>query len=148
MDFFKEVLDIHNNPRLVSAWVNTELMRALKDKRLTELPFGSTEFGELMALIDGGTISGSIGKDVFAEMLISGGRPVDIVDEKGLRQVSDTSELETILDGVLAANPGEVERFKNGEKKLVGFFMGQVMKASKGKANPKLVKELLAKKLS
>lgn len=146
-NFFEETLKRHNNAKLVSAWVNNELMRVLKDKRSDELPFGAKELAELLALIDKGTISGSIGKDVFAEMLTGAGRPEQIVEEKGLKQVSDSSALEGILADVMAANPDEVARLQAGEKKLMGFFMGQVMKASGGKANPKLVKELLAKKM-
>lgn len=145
MAFFVATLKTHANAKLVSAWVNNEVLRVLKEK--PTLLFGPNDLGELLALIDKGTISGKIAKDVFAQMRASGDRPGEIVAQKDLRQLSDSSLLEDILDGVLAEFPDEVARFKKGEKKLLGFFMGRIMKASGGKANPQLVKAMLPKKL-
>ena len=92
-------------------------------------------------------ISGSMAKGVFKELFETGGDPEAYVKAKGLVQISDTSAIEGLVDEVLAENPSEVERYKGGDKKLTGFFVGQVMKKSKGKANPGLVNQLLAKKM-
>jgi aspartyl-tRNA(Asn)/glutamyl-tRNA(Gln) amidotransferase subunit B len=102
---------------------------------------------ELLNLIAGGTISGKIAKDVFEEMLTGGKSAKAIVAEKGLTQVSDTSIIEKAVDEVIAANPKEVERYRNGEEKVFGFLVGQVMKATRGKANPKVANEVLKRKL-
>jgi len=145
LQFFKDTLAVCANARLVAAWVNNEWLHLLKEK--AELPFGAAELGELVNLIDKGTISGNIAKEVFGQMAESGGKPSAIVAEKGLVQVSDQDVLTGILDKVMAENPDEVARFRGGEKKLTGFFMGQIMKVSGGKANPKLVQKLLGEKL-
>jgi aspartyl-tRNA(Asn)/glutamyl-tRNA(Gln) amidotransferase subunit B len=101
----------------------------------------------MLKLIDDGTISGKIAKTVFEEMYRTGKNAGDIVNEKGLVQISDTSEIEMAVDDVLAKSASEVERFKAGDEKLMGFFVGQVMKATKGKANPKMLNDLLKEKL-
>ncbi len=101
----------------------------------------------LLKLIEGGTISGKIAKTVFDEMWKTGKEPALIVEEKGLVQVSDTGEIERIIDGVLAKEAAKVEEYRSGKEKLFGFFVGQVMRESKGKANPALVNEILLKKL-
>ena len=97
--------------------------------------------------MDGGLISGTIAKTVFKDLFATGGDPEAYVRTKGMIQISDNSALEGFVDEVLAENPAEVERFRAGDRKLTGFFVGQVMKKSKGKANPALVNKLLAKKL-
>ena len=102
----------------------------------------------MIALIDMGTISGKIAKTVFEEMYKTGKAAETIVKEKGLVQMSDEAGIEKIVDDILGENPGELERYKAGEAKLMGFFVGQVMKETKGKANPRIVNELLRKKLS
>jgi aspartyl-tRNA(Asn)/glutamyl-tRNA(Gln) amidotransferase subunit B len=102
----------------------------------------------MLSLIDKGTISGKIAKTVFEEMFRTGKEAAGIVEEKGLVQMSDESGIEAIVDEILSKSPGEIERFKGGEVKLMSFFVGQVMKETKGKANPKIVNELLRKKLS
>lgn len=102
---------------------------------------------DLIAEVDKGTISGKIAKTVFKEMWDSGSTPADIIKAKGLVQVSDPGEIEKIVADVLAANPDQVAEFKAGKDKVVGFFVGAIMKASKGKANPGLVNEILMKKL-
>ncbi len=101
----------------------------------------------LLGLIDKNVISGKIAKSVFEDMYKSGKMPADIVKEKGLEQVSDTGAIEAIVDKVLAANPEQFEELKGGKDKLMGFFVGQVMKESKGKANPGMVNELIRKKI-
>jgi aspartyl-tRNA(Asn)/glutamyl-tRNA(Gln) amidotransferase subunit B len=103
---------------------------------------------EMLKLIEDGTISGKIAKTVFDDMYRTGKNAGEIVREKGLVQISDTGEIENAVDEVLAKNTAEVERFKSGDEKLIGFFVGQVMKATKGKANPKVLNDLLKQKLS
>ena len=98
-------------------------------------------------MIDEGTISGKQGKDVLVEMFATGKPAAAIVEERGLIQVSDTGEIDSVIDEVIAANPKQVEQFRGGKEGLFGFFVGQVMKASKGKANPKIVNERLKEKL-
>ena len=117
-------------------------------KGLSESPISAKQLGGLIALISDNTISGKIAKDVFAEMYSSGKDAGAIVEEKGLKQVTDTGAIEAIIDEVLAANPDNVAAYKGGKDKLMGFFVGQVMQKSQGKANPGMVNELLKKKLS
>jgi aspartyl-tRNA(Asn)/glutamyl-tRNA(Gln) amidotransferase subunit B len=102
----------------------------------------------LIDLIHDGTISGRLAKDVFEVMADTGGDPEDIVNEKGLRQITDESAIEAAINNVIAANPEQAAQFKAGQGKVVGWFVGQVMKATEGKANPKQVNELLRKKLA
>ena len=101
----------------------------------------------LIKLIDDGTISGKIAKDVFAEMLLTGTDPAEVVKEKGLVQITDTGEIEKIIDEIIAASPKQVEGYRSGKTNLLGYFVGQVMKLTAGKANPQLVNELLKRKL-
>ncbi|WP_437675622.1 glutamine--tRNA ligase/YqeY domain fusion protein [Sorangium sp. So ce131] len=145
---FEEAVSVHDNPRSAANWVIHSLSRELKDRKAGDLPFSGAQLGELLCLIDDGTISGKIAKDVLAEMVQRGGSPRAIVEQKGLRQVADSGALERMVDQIIAGHPGEVARFRAGNTKLIGFFVGQVMKASGGKANPDLVNTLLAKKLA
>lgn len=132
-----------------SNWVMGDLFGALNKagKPISDSPVGPKHGAELLALVIDGAISGRSAKDVFEEMFDTGRAPGAIVEEKGLKQVSDTSELEAIVDRVLAANPAQVEQYKAGKTKVAGFFVGQVMKETRGQANPQVVNELLAKKL-
>ncbi len=114
---------------------------------IADSPVSAARGAELLQLVDDGTLSGRMAKDVFEEMFESGRSASEIVAEKGLRQVSDSGELETIIDRVLADNPAQLEQYRAGKDKVLGFFVGQVMKATAGKANPKVVNELLCKKL-
>ena len=127
-----------------------ELMRELKrdEREIEECPVPPENLVELLRLIEKGTISGKIAKTVFDEMYKTGKEPAQIVEEKGLVQVSDTGEIERIIVEIMAANAGQVEEFRGGKEKVFGFFVGQVMRASKGKANPAVVNELLLKKLN
>ncbi len=149
-DWFEEAVRLGAKPKPVSNWMMSELLRLLNDTGgdISAIPLTPRHLSDMLKLIDDGTISGTIAKTVFEEMFRSGREPGVIVKEKGLVQITDTSEIEKMIDEVLAANPKEVERYRNGETKLQGFFVGQIMKASRGKANPKLVNELLRKKLS
>jgi aspartyl-tRNA(Asn)/glutamyl-tRNA(Gln) amidotransferase subunit B len=124
-------------------------MRELNDRgaTLAACKVGPGELAKLVRLVDDGVISGNIAKGVFKELFEAGGDPEAHVKAKGLVQISDTSAIEGLVDEVLAENPAEVERYKGGDKKLTGFFVGQVMKKSRGKANPALVNQLLARKM-
>ena len=110
-------------------------------------PISPEKLGELVGLISDGTISGRIAKDVFADMFETGKGAAAIVDEKGLKQVSDSGAIETLIDQVLAANQDKVDDYRGGKDKLFGFFVGQVMKESGGQANPGMVNQILRSKL-
>jgi aspartyl-tRNA(Asn)/glutamyl-tRNA(Gln) amidotransferase subunit B len=134
----------------IANWVMGELTRKLNDSGLTinASPVTPARLTDLLKLIEAGTISGKIAKTVFDTMWASGADPAHIVEEQGLVQVSDSGAIELIVAEVLAANAAQVEQYRGGNEKVFGFFVGQVMKASKGKANPALVNELLKSKLS
>ncbi len=148
-EYFEACLALYPQAKPVANWVMGEVTRGLNDSGLAiaACPVTPQRLAELLKLIDAGTISGKIAKTVFDEMWRTGQEPARIVAEKGLVQVSDTGEIERIIDEVMAANQSQVEEFRGGKEKVFGFFVGQVMRASKGKANPALVNELLLKKL-
>lgn len=148
-DYFEEVLKSCGDAKLASNWLSAELFGRLNKagKDISSSPVSSKNLAELISLIKDNTISGKIAKDVLDEMFASGKEPKKIIEEKGLQQVTDTSEIEKIIDEVLAANPDSIAEYKSGKDKLFGFFVGQVMKLSKGKANPAIVNDLLKKKL-
>jgi glutaminyl-tRNA synthetase len=147
-NFFEKVLAVYNNPSSVGNWVANELSRELKDKNITDLPFNEVQLAQLVELIDDKIISVKMAKDIFEEMLQKGGDPKAIVESKGLVQISDASELEPIIDKIIANNPENIAKYKEGRINLLGFFVGQAMKETAGKANPKLLNELVQKKLS
>lgn len=132
-----------------SNWLTGDLFGALNKagKSISESPVSAAQGADLLALIEDGTISGRIAKDVFEIMFETGKDAGTIVEEKGLKQVSDTGEIEKIIDEIIAANPGQLEQYRAGKDKLLGFFVGQVMKATQGKANPGVVNKLLKPKL-
>jgi len=136
------------DPKAAANWVTGDLFAALNRKGLgiEQSPVTAAQLGALIDLIADGTISGRIAKDVFAEMVEGGGDPATIVAAKGLRQVTDSGAIEAAVDAALAANPAQVAQYA-ANPKLLGFFVGQVMKATQGRANPALVNELLKKKL-
>jgi len=136
--------------KLVANWVTGTLFGALNKsgKNISESPVIAEQLGGLIDLISDGTISGKIAKDVFEEMFASGKNADQVVEEKGLKQVSDTGAIEQMIDDVIAANMDKVEEYRSGKDKLFGFFVGQVMKASQGKANPAVVNEILKEKLA
>ena len=137
-----------NSYKLVSNWVMTEIMRILQDPDLSvsDLKVKPNHIAEIVDLISSGTISNKIAKDIFEEVE-QGKSPKEIVEEKGLKQVSDTSLIEQLVKEAIENNPETVERFKSGNAKVKGFFVGQVMKGTKGKANPQLVSDLVDKHL-
>ncbi|HBG04571.1 MAG: aspartyl/glutamyl-tRNA amidotransferase subunit B [Geobacteraceae bacterium GWC2_58_44] len=148
--YFEETVALFAQPKTVSNWVMGEVTRALNEdgRNIAECPVTPALLAELLKLIEKGTISGKIAKTVFDEMYKSGKEPAAIVQEKGLVQVSDSGAIEAMIDEVLQKNPGQVSEYRSGKETLFGFFVGQVMRASKGKANPALVNELLLKKLN
>jgi aspartyl-tRNA(Asn)/glutamyl-tRNA(Gln) amidotransferase subunit B len=136
--------------KLAANWVMGDLFGALNKRGvdIADSPVKACDLGALLDLISDNTISGRIAKDVFAEMLETGKQPGAIVEAKGLRQVTDSGAIEAAVDAVLAKEPEKIAEYRAGKDKLLGFFVGQVMKATQGKANPGLVNELLKKKLA
>ena len=147
--YFEDVSK-NSDVKLATNWITGELFALLNNKsiEITDSPITSENLAKLINLIKDGTISGKIAKTVFEIMADSGKDPKKIVEEKGLKQQSDPKELEKIIDKVISDNPKNVEAYKSGKDKLFGFFVGQVMKQSNGKANPQLVNEILKKKLN
>ncbi|CAO3452250.1 Aspartyl-tRNA(Asn) amidotransferase subunit B (EC 6.3.5.6) @ Glutamyl-tRNA(Gln) amidotransferase subunit B (EC 6.3.5.7) [Azospirillum argentinense] len=147
-DFYEAVAK-GRDPKLAANWVTGELFGYLNKagKEIEESPVSAENLGGLIDLIADNTISGRIAKEVFEAMFETGEKPADIVEKKGLRQVTDTGAIESSIDAVLAANADKVAEFRSGKDKLFGFFVGQVMKATQGKANPALVNEILMAKL-
>ncbi|MFN4217513.1 MAG: Asp-tRNA(Asn)/Glu-tRNA(Gln) amidotransferase subunit GatB, partial [Brevinematales bacterium] len=152
-DYFEGVLrQTKIEPKKVANWIQSELMAVLNElnwdiTRLAKERVSAEKLAELMNLIHNNVISGKMAKDVFAEMVDGGESPLAIVEKRGLKQITDTSAIESLIDDILAKNPNEVQRYKEGKKNLMGFFVGEVMKATKGQANPRLVNEILQKKL-
>ncbi|MDH4164465.1 MAG: Asp-tRNA(Asn)/Glu-tRNA(Gln) amidotransferase subunit GatB [Nitrospirota bacterium] len=148
--YFEETVKLAGQPKVVSNWMMGELWRLLNadNKEIENSPVKPERLAGMIRLIDAGTISTKIAKTVFDEMYKSGKDAETVVKEQGLTQVSDTGAIEQIISDVVKANPGQHADYKAGKEKLFGFFVGQVMKASKGKANPEMVNELLKKKLS
>jgi aspartyl-tRNA(Asn)/glutamyl-tRNA(Gln) amidotransferase subunit B len=147
--FFERVA-AGRDAKAAANWVVGDLFGALNRLGLAigQSPISAEQLGQLIDLIADGTISGRLAKEVFAEMVSSGADPAAIVEAKGLRQVTDSGVIATAIDAVLAAQPGKVAEYRAGSDKLYGFFVGQVMRVTQGKANPALVNELLGKKLS
>ena len=135
--------------KLATNWIIGELFAALNEKNLeiTESPISAGNLSKLINLIKDGTISGKIAKTVFENMMEGDKDPKKIVEEKGLKQESDPKALEALIDKVIDDNRDKATEYKSGKVKLFGFFVGQVMKVSGGKANPQLVNEILKKKL-
>jgi aspartyl-tRNA(Asn)/glutamyl-tRNA(Gln) amidotransferase subunit B len=148
-DYYEKAAESSGNPRAAANWIRTELLRELEAKGMSaaESTIPAKELGALVRLIDEGKISGRQGKDVLVAMFNNGKSAQAIIEEHGLVQVSDTGEIDALIDGVMAANPDQVASYRSGKETLFGFFVGQVIKASKGKANPKVVNERLRARL-
>ncbi len=146
--FFEDVA-AGRDAKIAANWVIHELFAVLnKDgKDIADSPVSAEALGKLVGLISDDTISNRIAKDVFEEMVANGGDPEAIVEDKGLKQITDTGEIEAAVDQVIADNPEQAQQYREGNPKVGGWFVGQVMKATQGKANPQMVNELLAKKL-
>ena len=149
-EWFEEAVKAGAQAKTVSNWIMGDLMKLLNEenKSIDACPIRPAQLAGMLQLIDKGVISGKIAKTVFDEMYKTGKDAETIVKEKGLVQISDSSEIEKVVDEIIARSPKEVERFKAGDEKLLGFFVGQAMKATKGKANPQMLNDLLKKKLS
>ncbi len=147
-DYYETVAN-DRDPKIAANWVINELLGILNKngKTIVDSPISAEHLSGLISLITDDTISGKIAKDVFAEMYTSGKDAAAIVEEKGLKQVTDTGAIEALVDEVIAENPDNVAKYKGGKDKLFGFFVGQVMKKSQGKANPAAVNKLLKEKL-
>jgi len=148
-NYFEDVARAFPQPKVVSNWMMSELLRELKkdEKEIEDCAVPPANLAELLQLIHKGVVSGKMAKSVFEEMYRSGKQAGAIVDERGLVQLKDEGAIESIIDEVLAESGLEIEQYRAGKEKLFGFFVGQVMKKSKGKANPKLVNEILREKL-
>ena len=148
-NYFEECTALFPHPKTISNWVMGDLLRDLKKegRDITECPVSPAALIELLKLIESGTISGNIAKGVFEEMYQTQNSATSIVEKKGLKQITDSSAIEKIVEEVLQANPSQVEELKGGKEKVLGFLVGQVMKLSKGKANPGMVNKLIKEKI-
>ncbi|HMF55881.1 MAG TPA: Asp-tRNA(Asn)/Glu-tRNA(Gln) amidotransferase subunit GatB [Pyrinomonadaceae bacterium] len=148
-DYYERAAEAAQSARAAANWIRTELLRELETSGtpVEESPIPPEEIGALIRLIEEGKISGKQGKDVLVEMFRTGKPAAAVVEEQGMVQVSDAGAIDTIIDEVISANQNQAEQFRAGKESLFGFFVGQVMKASKGKANPKIVNERLREKL-
>jgi len=149
-EYFEAAVAAKANPKQAANWIMGDISAYLNNERKTikEIPLTAIALAELTALIDANTISNKIGKDILPELLTKGGSPKAIVEREGLVQISDSGAIETAIDAVIAANPKELEQYRGGKTKLLGFFVGQVMKQTGGRADPKMTNQLLAKKLN
>ena len=152
-DYYEAAIKVHSNPKAISNWVMGDLFRVIKERKLDQQlhisawPIPPEHLAEMVRMIDQGKISGKIAKTLFEELLDSGESPEKIVREKGLEQVSDLSSIEMAIDQVLAAHTQQVSDYRSGKEKVLGFLVGQIMKSTKGKANPQIANEILKKKL-
>ena len=148
-EYFEEAAK-GQDAKIVANWVTSDLFGYLNKQGLeiSNSPVAGTQLGALVGLISDGTISGRIARDVFSEMCETSKDPADIVEAKGLKQVSDTGELEGLIDEVISNGSAQLEQYKSGNEKIIGWFVGQVMQVTKGQANPQMVNEILRKKLA
>jgi len=148
-NYFEDCVRLFSEPKTVSNWMMGDLLRGLKgdEKEVDQCRVTPKHLAEMLNMLKDGTISGKIAKDVFEEMYRTGDPPARIVKEKGWVQILDMGEIERVIEKVIQANPKLVEDYQKGKEKVFGFLVGEAMKESKGKANPKLVNELLRKKL-
>ena len=149
-EYFEKATATAANPKQTANWVMGDIAAYLNNEKLliTQIALTPEVLAELITLIEDGTISGKIAKDILPELLTQGGSVKELVERKGLIQISDTGELEAMIDEVIAANPKELEQYRNGKTKLQGFFVGQVMKKTNGRADPKVTNQILGKKLN
>ncbi len=148
-DYFEQAATVSGDPKTTANWVMGDLAGLLKSagKEISASPISARHLGELVKLIAEGALSGKLAKEIFPKMFETGEAPLAIMDREGLRQISDSSALEKIVDETLAANPKQVEQFRSGKTSVIGFLVGQVMKASRGQANPAAVNEILKSRL-
>ena len=148
-DFFESAIENTKNYALLANWLIGEISAYLNKELIDikESKLSPENISMLINRIDDQTISGKIGKSIFEEMCISGSSPDEIIDSQGLKQITDNDAIEKIIDKVIASNPKQVAGYKAGKDKLFGFFIGQVMKETQGKANPQAVNKILKEKL-
>jgi len=148
-NYYEECVRLLPEPKTVSNWMMGDLLKELKrdEREIDQCPVTPRHLSEMLSMVKAGTISGKIAKDVFEEMYQTGERPETIVKEKGWNQILDEGEIERAISKAMETNPKQVEDYRNGKDKLFGFFVGEVMKQTQGKANPKLVNDILKKKL-
>ncbi|NCQ94304.1 MAG: Asp-tRNA(Asn)/Glu-tRNA(Gln) amidotransferase subunit GatB [Microcystis aeruginosa W11-06] len=149
-EYFETAVIAGANAKLVANWISQDIAAYLNNNKLTitEIALQAGDLAELVKLIETGTISGKIAKEILPELLTQGGSPKALVEKKGLIQISDSSAIEKLIEEIIAAHPSELEKFRAGKTNLKGFFVGQVMKKSGGKADPKLTSQILDQKLS
>ncbi len=147
--YFEKVVNEGGAAKSSANWITGDLAAYIKSNRLTfdQLPFQPNELAEMLKMIDNGEISGKIAKEILPELLSKGGSPKQLVQDRGLGMIGDPKVIEEIIDQLIVKHPNEVESFRSGKKKLLGFFVGQLMKETKGKADPKLANQILNKKL-
>jgi aspartyl-tRNA(Asn)/glutamyl-tRNA(Gln) amidotransferase subunit B len=148
--YYEDVVKLCGKPKIASNWVMGDVMKFLNEdkKSIRECPVSAKSLADMIGLIEEGTISGKIAKEVIADMYATGKSPQDIIKEKGLVQITDEGALAKTVAAIIEANPGQLADYRGGKEKLFGFFVGQVMKATQGKANPQLVNDLLKKMLA
>ncbi|MCF8009031.1 MAG: Asp-tRNA(Asn)/Glu-tRNA(Gln) amidotransferase subunit GatB [Halanaerobiales bacterium] len=148
-DFFEDCVLEYNDPKEVSNWVMGEFLRLINEEKMSisDTKINGKLLADMLKLIEKGTISTKIAKTVFAEIFYTGKSPKDIVEEKGLKQISDQDKLEEIVKDIIADNPDVIEDIKNGKDRAIGFLVGQVMKETKGKANPQMVNKMFKEKI-
>jgi aspartyl-tRNA(Asn)/glutamyl-tRNA(Gln) amidotransferase subunit B len=149
-EYAETVAAVSGDPRGAANWVMGDLSGALnaEGKDIVQSPVSAENLGELVRLIRSGEISGKLAKEIFPKMFSTGDGPRVVMEREGLTQISDTGALEKIIEDVIAANPKQVEQYRGGKTAVIGFLVGQAMKASRGQANPATMNELLRKKLS
>ena len=148
-DYFETANEACHHPKKLANFIGTELLREFAPEEMAACPIKAQSIGKLVAMIEAGTISGKIAKTIFSQMLTDkGGNPEQIVQEKGLTQMSNEDELVAIVREIIAQNPEQAEQFREGKEKVLGFFVGQLMKKTKGTANPQLANELFRKELT
>jgi len=148
-EYYEEAAKVSGDPKTAANWVMGDLTGALNTagKQIADSPVSAKSLGELVALIAKGDLSGKLAKEIFPKMFESGDAPAVIMDREGLRQITDTGALGKIVDDVIAGNPKQVEQYRGGKTAVIGFLVGQVMKASRGQADPAAVNKLLKDKL-
>ncbi|MEM9116548.1 MAG: Asp-tRNA(Asn)/Glu-tRNA(Gln) amidotransferase subunit GatB [Cyanobacteria bacterium P01_F01_bin.56] len=149
-EYFETVVELGADAKLATNWITQDIAAYLNAEKLTinEIALKPDMLAEMIQMIEGGTISTKIAKDILPDLLTKGGSPKAIVEEQGLSQISDPKQIEAIIDEVLTAHPDELEKYRAGKKKLQGFFVGQVMKRTSGRVDPKLTNQILSKKLN
>jgi aspartyl-tRNA(Asn)/glutamyl-tRNA(Gln) amidotransferase subunit B len=148
-DYYEAVAKACGEPKLAANWVLSELLYLLKDadKEITQSPISARDLAELLGVISKGSISGKMGKDILVEMFTTGKTATQIISDQGLEQIQDTQKIAVVARQIIAANPKQTEQYRKGKTATLGWFVGQVMKATRGQANPQLVQEVLKKEL-